>query len=187
MPRLTSDLSSTVAAQAMPKHVATGRIETITATKGKNAPFNPYLDTAWLVTGDKDGNPYEFSGRKILFVSVMTGGTTKKGDLMPLFQLAKLLEKGRVPWTCLVCHPEVKANANYEGEFDRACEFKKGTGENGMPKGSMCCPDCEKPFEASYDTNAFIGVPYRIAIDVEPGLEGKPERNKIVDWLGASE
>jgi hypothetical protein len=182
MPRLNSDLSNTQQS-LIAKDVYTARIETATPKKSKPPANNPYLEVNWFIEGDREGNIIEgVSGRKVNFDNIMTGGTTKKGDVMPLFQLAKLLERGQIAWTCLTCHPEAN-DLNYDGAHDRVCEFVRGTGENGLPKGSINCPDCKQPFKASYNTDDFIGKRFRVAVDVEQGTEGRPDKNVIKDYL----
>lgn len=187
MARMTSDLTELRQQENLPKGIYTAHIDSATDMKGKNPPYNPYIQLTHMIEGDENGLPTEAAGRKIPFDNVNIGGISKEGKPITAFRLAKVLEVYEVPHTCLECHPDAAAEARagtYDGRYDRACHFLRGDGTNGIPKGQIVCPDCQQPMNVNYDSNSFVGRRARVAVDIEPDLKGVP-RNVVKDYISA--
>ena len=138
--RMDSDLSGTVSISPMPDGEYSAHVVEVEDSVSKAG--NPMVTLTWQID---DG---EFSGRRIRYDTVMTGGKTKEGRAMPLFLLCNFLDATGTAWECLNCH---------NGEQGRHFYIGKGPNEDGLDYGQYVCPDC-KAADFTYDTANFNGA-----------------------------
>lgn len=154
MPKMTSDLASTVSTPAAPKNSYKIRIvkaELKTSKKQEDGTGgNPMAELTWVIADDRDGRN-GYNGKEIRFDNVMLGGKTKDGEGMPLFNLADLLFACRIPWEC----ESTKGGCGFHS--DGYQPFIKSDGNDGHKKGSILCPQCKIVIPITYDTDDFIG------------------------------
>lgn len=170
MARVTADLTQVKTIQALPKDIYIGRVETCLAEMSKKQPDgtggNPMLNLTWLVEETAEGDR-TCAGRKIPFDRVVYGGLSKKREPIVPYGFAKLLECLKVSWSCAHCG------------VGGARDFLHGTGENGIEKGSIVCPDCKQPMMVEVDTDEIVGSRCKIAVDVRKNDGDDREFNEV--------
>lgn len=191
--RVTSDLSNLQGRENAPKAIYVAHIDAVEAKKGKEAPYNPYVTLTHMIEADENGQPTPVAGTKIMFDNVTIGGTVRQGENagkpIPLFRLAELLQSFEIPFTCLGCHPEVKAELQadtYDGRFDAPGKFYRGQGNDGLKKGETVCDVCRTPVSVTYSIpDDFIGKRGKIVVDIQNDNKGVP-RNVVSGYKSMS-
>lgn len=170
--RLSSDLSGFKSFDAIPRDIYIIRCKVADAGTPENPKKsyfgNPCIQFTWTI---EEG---EYQGREIRFDDVEIGGTdSRTGEPAILYRLAELMTALEVPWTCRVCHPDPN------DIDDRVTDFIRGTGDNGLKKGRIFCPDCRQEAKPDYDTNNFVGKVCKGGIDIRKGKSDDKEYNFI--------
>ena len=156
--RVTSDLNGTTILKPVQPGIYTGKITMLEVSQSQTG--NPMMTLTWVLedTGD--------CGDTVRFDIVMLGGTTKKGDPMPLFRLCDLLEALQVSWECGDC------GANVVG-FDRESD-------------AYCCPECGAVAKVNFDTDDLLLQPCRVKVGLEKKEGTDKEYPKILNYYPLS-
>jgi hypothetical protein len=86
-------------------------------------------------------------GDTVRFDRVMLGGTTRKGDPMPLFRLCELVEATGVEWICKACG-------------GAATGFNK-------EKGTYKCPECGEVASMEFDTDDLLMATAKVKVSLQ--------------------
>lgn len=162
MPRISSKVEDQKVIQNVPKHTYPAHIHSA-VTEVAAQTGNPMIRLHFMI------DEGEYSGRILppgKGRNVMTGGKTKDGRPMPIFDIRNLLESFQIPWECESCHNGLEVR-----------KFHVSDGTDGLEKGQIVCPDCKSPrFDFSYNCpEDFIGKRALIAVD-----EKKAENSDMV-------
>jgi len=176
--RIKADFSDTVEQQAIPKdvyHAIIQKVETNLDDQG-NVIFregktkNPMMTLTCQIDEGEYANTSPPT--KIGNINVMLGGTTQKGAPMPLFMLANLVESTRCKASCGSCSADLTGKLMY-----------RGTGKDGYEAGHYYCPECKAKAIFEFDSDDLLGLPCRIAVDVEKAQGSDRDRNTVKKFL----
>lgn len=169
MAKIEANLADVKTIGALPKDIYRAIIhEVITEENGqalKSKAGNSKFRLTWRIL---DG---EYADRKIPYDEIVYSGKGKDGGPLVPFQFAKLIEATSVARECLHCHSTSTER------------FVRGTGDNGIEKGRIVCPECRQPMQVRIDTDNLLGARARIALDVTKREGSDREYNEVKDYM----